>query len=350
MSKGRLVYSDALRISAVFSVIFLHVACVSWGTVAVNSPDWCILNFYASSVRWGVPVFVMISGMFFLDPERELSLKRLYSSSIFRVFCAFIFWSFIYFIYAVISSGNPLTMNSLYRALELISQGKSCYHLWFLPMLIGLYIITPVLRFFTAGARDRDYYYFFVLFFLFASLFPTLFNFPFFERYKPLVENLDLHLVLGYVGFYVLGFYLKKAEISPKITYTVYFFGVISLLFTIFATYYASITSNCAVDIFNGYLTPNTICLSIGIFLFFKNIFGKIVLNDNVTALITGLSKASFGIYLVHVFFISYFVNAGYFSYAPVFYVPIISCVIFLLSFFVSRVLLKLPFLNRYIV
>ncbi|SFO21753.1 Acyltransferase family protein [Pseudobutyrivibrio sp. UC1225] len=90
----RKVYCDYLRFFAVFAVCVLHVSAFNWACTDVNSLEWQVFNFYESIVRWGVPIFLMISGTLFLN--REISIKKLFSKYIFRMVVAFVFWSLFY--------------------------------------------------------------------------------------------------------------------------------------------------------------------------------------------------------------------------------------------------------------
>ena len=77
----RKTYCDYLRLIATFAVVVLHVAASNWYSTDVNGLEWQSFNFYDSVVRWGVPIFVMISGSLFLS--REISIRKIYSKYIF---------------------------------------------------------------------------------------------------------------------------------------------------------------------------------------------------------------------------------------------------------------------------
>ncbi len=75
-------------------------------------------------------------------------------------------------------------------------------------------------------------------------------------------------------------------------------------------------------------------------------------LNGKVLGFVTGISKASFCIYLVHVFVIYCF---GHFHITvdilpPLISIPLLSCLNMILSYIVYRILVKLPIINRWIV
>ena len=74
----RVCYADSLRICAAFMVVLLHVSAQYWNVTAVSSNEWKTFNFYDSLARPAVPIFVMLSGMFLLEPQRKLSLQYIF--------------------------------------------------------------------------------------------------------------------------------------------------------------------------------------------------------------------------------------------------------------------------------
>ena len=86
----RNLYLDYLRIMATVAVITLHVAAQNWSNVNITSYEWKVFNIVDSAVRWGVPIFVMISGALMLDNDRVLSVKKLYGQKILRIIIAFV--------------------------------------------------------------------------------------------------------------------------------------------------------------------------------------------------------------------------------------------------------------------
>lgn len=101
----RIIAFDVMRIIAIFAVLLLHYSSQRF-YISFPSSEWEIRNIYDSMVRWGVPVFVMISGALFLDSNKKLSIKRLFTKNILRIICAFLFWSFIYLLYDILATNR----------------------------------------------------------------------------------------------------------------------------------------------------------------------------------------------------------------------------------------------------
>ena len=99
---SRIIYADLLRIIATFAVIVLHVSASKWYDTPVKDFNWQIYNLYDSLVRWAVPIFVMLSGMFFLNPEKFVSTSNIIKKYIFRILLAIIVWGLFYQVYEII--------------------------------------------------------------------------------------------------------------------------------------------------------------------------------------------------------------------------------------------------------
>ncbi len=367
-SPSRIVYIDLLRITAVFGVILLHIAASRWTAVSVTSENWQIMNVYNGLVRWTVPVFVMISGVFHLQPykknitEENTTFKQemnIMGRKTGKLLTGLVFWSVIYYYL-----GKFLERNFAFHTYDIIHiplailLGPAWVHLWFLYMLIGLYLLTPIFRCFIAHCTQEHITYFLMLFFIIGYCFPLI---NWVLKYVPLskihVQSRTLYLpvneLTGYLGYYIAGYYFSHFKISKPMKITLYIGAVISLFFTIFGNSWESEYTGKAQEALFGNLLPNTMFVSYGVFLFFQDFFGKRQFSKKAEVLISKLSKHTFGIYLVHILIIWIFeiIGINIFTAAPVLVsIPLISVMVMILSFIVTVILSKIPVLNRYIV
>lgn len=341
-NRERYYYFDFLRVAAVLGVIVVHLSAQYWYTSDIKSLAWQSLNFYDSITRWVVPVFIMISGALFLSPEKEIPLRKIYSKYILRLLIALIFWSFFY---ALIKYNDEKNFR---KALETFILGD--LHLWFLYMIMGLYMILPFMK--KIAASEILTKYFLVLALLFASIFPhvikiiSLFsveNGVLFERF---INRFRVNLVLGYSGYFLLGYVLNNISITKRQERIIYFAGVVGFLITIFMTIVASFINGGPTEIFYTYFNVNVICESTAVFVFFKKHFTR----EN--KIIRALSKYSFGAYLVHMAIVIELRAFGLdtMTFNPLFSVPVIAVIVFVISFFISGVLNHIPILKKYIV
>ena len=198
--KKRETEYDLLRLAALMGVIFTHASGVATSTAFGSS----VMAFLTSTVTWHVPVFVMISGRFFLDPERAYPPKKLLRS-ITHIVTAFLFWNAIYQVYYILSGA--------YSGLNwkgILFQGLlGAYHLWFLFMLVGLYAIVPFLRKIVTDRQLTEY--FLLLFLVFQGI--TIYG-PALPVIGDLVTGImgkfQFSFAMGFSGYFVLGYSLYR--------------------------------------------------------------------------------------------------------------------------------------------
>ena len=136
-TKKRLIQFDLLRILAIFFMMLLHIAGSNWDWTAVDSFEWNTFNVYDSIARCCVPIFVMISGMFFLNDDRIEPIGYIYKKRILRLVTAYLFWSTLYSLYVNLILQNDSGVEIKKQIAIDIVNGR--YHLWFVPMICLLY-------------------------------------------------------------------------------------------------------------------------------------------------------------------------------------------------------------------
>ncbi len=335
-------YLYLLRILATFGVILLHSTAYHFGSVDLGSGQWMVLNGYRSATTVAVPLFVMISGALLLCGDSSYSKLR---RRILHILCAFFFWSFLYTAW-LYHFGAGLQQCAAYFF-------TGCYHMWFCPMIIGLYLITPLLK--RIVEREDLIKRFLLLSFLFAFFIPRV-NSLVFARYMPSVgqtiyqvtTNMNLQLPLGYTGYYVLGYYLHSREISRKQELVILPLAAMSLIFIILMTRMESLRSGVTSDLYYQYMSCPVLMLSIGLFVLIKNHTPPaIVSREKIMRTVRSLSDACFGIYLMHVFILELSLPRLPQSFIPVLAVPFQTVLTFFLALLVSLLLRRIPVFGR---
>lgn len=346
---GRLAYADLLRSVALIAVILLQIAGERVAAVPVSSSAWTVYNAYTALTRWSVPIFVMLSGAFLLDPKKTGKLRVL-SLRILRLFAVLVVWSAIYAMADHIHRGGALSWAGFRSALLAALRGNVHSHLWFLYMVLGLYLVTPILRAFVKGASRADFHYFFLLTFVVTFLLPV---FLYFHPQTPLsthLNRIDLHLVLGYVGYFVAGYYLKAFSINRLVEALIYVFGAAGGFVTLWGTTILSRQAGTLNDIFYGFMTPNVCATAVAVFVLFRYVLGISEERDRKRRMV-GVAKIALGIYLVHGLFLILLGDLGLFSLplSPTLAVPLFTALVFLLSFAAAWLLSKIPFAGPYL-
>lgn len=346
MKNKRDIQYDLLRIIACIAVIVIHVN--SKYLFNGVSSQFYVLNFYTSFVRSAVLLFIMISGMYLLDPERELTLKKLYSKYILRIVLSLIIFNSIYISYYYFFVNNNTDIIQLIKLcfIRTVRGDPSGIQFWYLYLALFLYIITPILRIFTKNANKEDFKYFLIIGFIFTIMQPTITSYSIFKQlnyHNYYAYGMGVIYSFSYVYYYMLGYYIKKyVNISKKNSIALYIGG---LMLTYSLALIISVLKG-RVDVVKPYyyFSLNVFMMAIGIFMLFKNIKIKEKYND----VISKISKLTFGVYLIHNLLIAIFLK--YFEYFnPIIGTPVITILVFLASLLISALLYKIPFLKKYI-
>lgn len=350
---NRIAYLDDLRVLAIAAVVILHISIQGWSEADVNSTSWMFLNIWNSMVRWSVPVFVMISGALFLNPKRKVTVYHLWSKKIPRILTAFLFWSVIYALYNYLTRSNW----SLHTFLMAILTGY--YHMWFLFMIIGLYLVTPLMRKIAEDRRMLNY--FLVLSMIFGFLIPTIRHqiLPFSlalsesDTINALLKDYDamrLYLPLGYTGYFALGYYLYKRNLTPTERAVIYGLGILGFVITIVTTAVISRNLGKANSANYEFVSLNVLMESVAVFVLVR--YRSSHWNGKIRNLLERLNGKTFGIYLIHLLFVDAMADLLGIKatlFAPIVSVPLLATVAFALSTLCIKGIQKLGRFSKYI-
>lgn len=347
---SRVIYMDLLRIISIIAVVIIHVGSQIQSCISIYSTNWNIYNIFVSSSRFSVPVFVMISGYFFLNPNKEIKIGVLYKKYISRIMIAFLFWSFIYAIAttnSAILAGKP---EAILIVLKRTVEGHAQF--WYLYMLVGLYMITPFIRRMLSVITKKELEYFLILSFIFTGIVPYLeyFNSTFLQELFLILNKFKISFVTGYTFYFVLGYYIGNYSVSKKIRRISYVLGIIGLFCTIWGTWYFQIKSHQNGEIFQDNVTAFIICYSIAVFLFVKEKFQHFHFSERTASLITKVSQYTFGMYLCHDSFNMLYYKLGIWespNYPAWVALPVFVLIDVVGSFVVVAVMTRIPFLRK---
>lgn len=342
-SNNRILQFDVLRIVAAFAVVWLHSSAQRF-EICYPSVEWDVRNVYDSLVRWCVPVFVMISGALFLDANKKIELKNMYGKYIARVAIVFIVWSLVYAMY------DGIGAKGLAGFVRRVVLGPC--HFWFLKMLIGLYVVVPVLRVIVADRKVERY--FICLSLVTAFLMPLLFAFMEYISHATSAfavrnyEGLGIKMGLGYVGYFVLGHYLSNNQISATVKRILCLIGILSFLAVVVLTSFVTSQTGTACLFFYNYMSAFSLLEAIAVFVVIKDIH----IAQKYHAVLISASKLCLGIYIVHPLVIKVLSDYGSIdssSLNPIYFVPLYALAVFIISYLVSFVLAHIPFIKRFL-
>lgn len=229
--KERSLGLDLLRIAACFSLFPFHLCeyGMNDGILELNYVD----TFIKALFEYHIPIFLMITGALFYSRE-EIDIKHLYFHNILHILCVYVFWSAIYAVFDVlINLQNVTDVKNLLKWI-ILDIRDSHYHLWYLPMIIGIYIVIPLFHAAIGNGNNKPLLkYSVVVFLLFGVIIPTLLLFPVpLETYSIMLNKIKVELIAGYFGFTLVGYYLYEnmERISHKLVGVLIILSLVSVV------------------------------------------------------------------------------------------------------------------------
>lgn len=342
----RSLYLDLLRIIGSIFVVGVHVVAQNFEKIEVGgvTTRWGVYNIFGSFFRIGVPIFVMISGSIFLNSSYNVNLHKVRQKSI-RLLKCYAFWALIYSVFYKVFADTPLS--------KTFFEGK---HLWFLPMIIGLYAITPFLKeIIKDEILER---YLLILGFSFGFLAPTIFTiaedfFPSYTVIKEIhvfVNNFYIYLPLGYTFYFLLGHKISNGNSITDSKWVYIFMLVSGFCITALLTYYCSLPNHVITQDFYDYLTINVCAESVGLFQLIRMAF-KRTYRVKEHRFLHVWSRETLGVYILHVMILAAFKYFGIstLSFSPIASIIIMMSFVYASSFIISLIIRKIPIINSLI-
>lgn len=342
------IYSlDILRILAAFSVVLLHTTASYMSGAAIDSSTYRQALFVNSVSRYGVPFFVMISGIVFLCGTHEISYKKLWTHNIVRLFVIYIVWSSLYVAVDLLKGHTGKSISQIARD---IINGK--YHLWFLPMIMGIYVVLPLLKSWVDKAEKKEVEIFLAAFFALDLLINAIGIINNGKSYTISTFTDKVSFPLGeYVGYFVMGYYLWTFGIKKGVRIFLYILTPVLVFVNYSLAYKQSLE-------FNSISLATADCNSllafieiIALFVFLCEIFKKYPVSEKSGRVLVNLSKSTLGEYLVHLMVLEFlFPYISKFTSIPVWLMSILEALLFfVISIIIAAVLRRIPKIGKYI-
>ena len=141
-AQSTVAWIDAARVVAILAVISIHVVAPLLSSRAIPL-NWWVGNVVDSAARWSVPLFVMISGALLMHSDLIDDPAAFYRRRLARILPPLIGWTAIYLFVGHQLSNNPSTLKG---AVLLVLAGRPYFHLYFLYLIVGMYVVAPFLR------------------------------------------------------------------------------------------------------------------------------------------------------------------------------------------------------------
>ncbi len=349
--KQRIDYLDYLRLVAIFGVITVHVATsLNFYHQDYAGLNWQILNFWDGLSRFCVPVFIMISGALFLNPNFELNRDKLFNKYLRRIVTAYVIWQLIYCGWYYFAKGSDLV--TVARLLL-----GSYDHLWYLPMIAGLYLVTPLLR--PIARRRQLLEYYLLLTLLLAWILPTCLALARLWPNAPkhltlataalsrLLGKMNVKIVMGYGGYYMAGYYLSQAHLDKRKLPLVQVLGLAGAGATIGLTGWMTARSGHLRLALYSYNSFFVLLESSAIFLSLQTLKPQAWSREKLGE----LAASVMGIYLIHPLLIYYWGKSPFWQLAlrNAAWLPLLVVLVFASSLAIVWLLRRSSFLARWL-
>lgn len=353
----RIVFLDYVRVFACFLVMVVHASENFYGapgstdmagpqSLLSGETDRLWVAIYDGFSRMAVPLFIIVSAFLLVPMKEEQTSWQFYRQRALRILPPF-------FVFMVLYSTLPLLWGQIDGTTSLTDLSRillnfpsQAGHLWFMYPLFSLYLFIPVISPWLRQATAKEERFFIGLFLL-STCMPYL-NRWFGEAWGQCFWN-EYHMLWyfsGYLGYLVLAHYIRvhltwnrarRLAIGAALM-------VVGAATTIYSFYVQAIPgqilSTPVIEIGWAFCTINCVMLTAGTFLMFTCIN-----LPKAPRIITELSKLSYGMYLMHIFWLGLWVTVfkHMLELPTVAAIPVIAVATFASCYLTTKIVSLIP-------
>ena len=347
---GRSIPVDLCKAVAICGVLLIHTSAVGGYRGGVGSVPFTAALFWGSLLRCAVPVFFLCSGALLLPPEKSVTVRKVYTKYLPRILAALFFWAAAYQAFDLLLALHrtgvlaPGAIRGAVRDLLLFHHQS---HLYYLHIILLVYCALPVTLVFVARAKKQELRYALILWLVLGILLPAVKGIPPLSLMTGIPQQYPMNMTYAAIGYGVLGYYLREygAERPAKVYAALYLAG---FALTFGGTLVLSLRMGRLYEGLLSGMSPGICLEAAGLFGFFTVRFRGKMSCPGAEA----LSRASFCIYLVHMFFLELFRDHGLSAarFSPVWSVPALSAVLLALGYLTWLLLRRIPVVRTYLI
>jgi surface polysaccharide O-acyltransferase-like enzyme len=351
----RIALVDYLRAFAIIAVVVLHLPTVDF-SLSASTPAYLFeLAVKTAAESVAIPFFILLSGLSLAINYSDFSINRFYLKRAKTIVGPYLFFSVFYLIYRYCNN-DDLTLLAIISS---IFNGSSFYHLWFMILIPQYYLLYPVIIKIYKSITKKRWHWLVLSICLLSQIVWWIFVLNISaEAYYPEIKLMYSMVFMSNIFYFLLGIYignnfsyLKKRISSTKVLVSalVVFTGLVLVL----TYYHLSIMTGSGGEILSSQHTFDWI-LGPAIV-----ISGWVIIN-RLALMIEGknpaglkwfelIGKYSFGIYLIHPFFIQVIKANAYMHFGFVVPDAILFSLTITASFLAVYIFSLLPF-GKYLV
>lgn len=315
-NRERVVFVDYIRVIAPLMVMLVHSSECFYAVSGMdgdfsridNAANRFWVPFYDGFLcRSCVPLFMMVSAYLLVPMKQGVTMAGFYRHRFKRILPPFVFFMFLYSLLPLL--WGAMTWDDCVESLKTLPLNfvPMGGHLWFMYPLIALYLIIPVISPWLERSTAKEERLF-LLFFAVSTFFPYLHTAVSDELWGECFWN-EFHALWyfsGFIGYLVLAHYVRfhiRWSTAKRLRVGVISFAA-GALFTGVTFWMTGVPGRLVetpvMEWGWRFCSPNVALATFGAFLLFSCIRQK-----KAPALVTQISRLSFGMYLMHMFFLS---------------------------------------------
>lgn len=288
----RIYEYDIVRTIATFSVVFVHISAIAIAGYQPDSMPSVLMIFLNRMMKFTTPVFVYLAGALIHASlkKRPFSYGKFLISRGKRILIPYTLISLMYFVLLSLLSHQSLNLVVFFKQWL---TGSAQYHLYFIPIILQLYILTPVFLW-MKDKVDRKYLTLGLV--AVSYLCVILMKFPYSDR-----------IFLKYMVPYTIGLYYGTdimtwmKNLKGKIIYLIGLTMVVGVYYTMTHTAIFNIQDYYTLEKFRDTGWFFYCILSCFVLTYLAMYLSRV---KGLTRLAAGFSKISYYVYLLHPLFI----------------------------------------------
>ena len=309
--KERIAFVDYIRVTACFLVMLVHACEVFYNMGPVsevaNEANRLWVSVYDGFFgRISVPLFMIVSAFLLVPVRRDMTMCQFYRRRFLRILPPIVIFLVLYAVLPAL--WGAMTWREALEALMMVPFNfpPIAGHLWFMYPLVSLSLIIPVVSPWLEKASAKEELIFLGIFGL-STFIPWIHRFLYPEIWGECFWNgfTMLWYCSGYLGYLVMAHYIRVhldwSRRRRAITGALCFLA--GSAFTGWAFWHAGtpgiLIETPKLEWAWEFCMPNVVIAAFGAFLLFSCIERK-----ESPAFISGLSRLTFGMYLMHMFFL----------------------------------------------
>lgn len=332
-------YIEFIRAFAAITVVFLHIVMTlpaNYSIEELGTFNSIVFNACYMPTKWAVPCFVMVSGALLLNPSKTIGYTKT-AKYLARMIWVLLIFGTVFSLMELVFSGKRIDVLLPLKALLNVAEGKSWDHLWYIYTLIALYLVTPFFKIAINHISQKEFDILVYILMIGNFLIPYI-NFIF------KLEIKNFMIIPEYATYYLIGYWITtKENICKK---KIIIPGIVATIAMIIIEIHSISSNGVVFEANHSSKDLLTLIQSVSVFMFFK----EFCFNKRIGKLLDLICKCSFGIYIIHPFWINMLYKVIKFTPLTMnIGIGILVCfiVVFVLSFVTTLIMKRIPFINK---